>query len=96
MGLLDIFSKAKVVTRVERLPSGSFSVDRSGKVVVSTLPRAFPKSNVKAITDAVLGSFQTAREANIPLKEIFINYGALKITAREQRGGAMIFLAPRS
>jgi hypothetical protein len=91
-----MFSKAKEESKIERIPSGSYSVDRTGKVGVSTLPRSFSQDNVKAITDAVLGAFQTAREANVPLTEIFISFGALKITAREQRGGAMIFLAPRA
>src|SRR5207253_587864 len=74
MGLLDMFSKAKEESKIQRIPSGSFSVDRTGKVGVSTLPRSFSQDNVEAITDAVLGSFQTARDANIPLTEIFICY----------------------
>jgi hypothetical protein len=91
-----MFSKGKEESKLQRIPAGSYSVDRSGKVGVSTLPRSFSEENVKAITDAVLNAFQTAREANIPLTEVFIHYGGLKITAREQRGGAMIFLAPRA
>ena len=96
MGLLDIFSKPKETPKIERIPSGSFSVDRTGKLGVSTLPRSFSQDHVDAIATAVLGAFQSARDANLPLTEVFIVYGALKITAREQRGGAMIFLAPRS
>ena len=32
--------------------------------------------------------------ANLPVTELAIHYSALKITAKEQRGGVMIFLAP--
>jgi len=44
----------------------------------------------------VLSTFQAAREAGIPLTELIADYAALKLTARELRGGAIIFLAPRS
>jgi hypothetical protein len=51
---------------------------------------------VAEITTAVLATFQAAREAQMPLTEIVADYSALKLTARELRGGAIIFLAPRS
>ena len=79
-----------------RLPSGSFTIDASGKVVVSTLPRAFPESLLRQISDFVLQTFRTAREVQMPLSEIVADYTGLKLTARELRGGAIIFLAPRS
>jgi hypothetical protein len=96
MGLLDIFSKSSTPAKMQKLPSGSFTMDRSGKVVASTLPQSFGEAHVKEIGQMVLAAFLSAKELNLPLTEIIINYGGLKITAREQRGGAMIFLAPRS
>ena len=36
----------------------------------------------------------SAREANLPVTELVVHFSALKITAKEQRGGVMIFLAP--
>jgi hypothetical protein len=96
MGLLDIFSKSTGPTRVEKLPSGSFTMDRGGKVVASTLPQSFGQANASEIGQLVLATFQSAKDVNLPLGELVIHFGGLKITAREQRGGAMIFLAPRS
>ena len=94
MGLLDFFSSKKDAPALERLPSGSFTVDRDGKVLTSTLPRSFGEANVSEIGRVVMETMVSAREANIPVTELVIHYSALKVTAKEQRGGVMIFLAP--
>jgi len=39
--------------------------------------------------------FRQARKAQLPLAEMTIHFSSLKITARELRGGAIIFLAPK-
>jgi hypothetical protein len=92
MGFMNLFSKP--APTLLRLPSGSFSVDRHGSVLVGTLPSSFPMEMVQAIADEVLGTFREATEAQLPLAELIIHYPSLRITARELRGGAMIFLAP--
>ena len=99
MGILNLLSRrlsqAGGPTLV-RLPTGSFTVDPTGKVVASTLPQSFPAERVRQIGNLVLSTFRAAHEANIPLMELIVDYAALKLTARELRGGAIIFLAPRS
>ena len=95
MGLLDIFSKPKEAPKIEVLPKGSFTVDRTGKVVASTLPTSFPEDDANEIGKLVLNAFQSAKTVKLSMTALAVNYGAWKITAREQRGGAMIFLAPR-
>ncbi len=94
MGLLDFFSSKKGAPVLDRLPSGSFTVDRDGSVLTSTLPRSFGEANVREIGTAVMETIVSAREAGIPVTELVIHYSALKITAKEQRGALMIFLAP--
>ncbi len=89
-------NEAEPAPTLIRLPSGSCTVDPSGRVVASTLPRSFPDALVREISTAVLATFQAGREAQMPLTEIVADYSALKLTARELRGGAIIFLAPRS
>jgi len=79
-----------------RLPSGSLTIDANGRVAVSTLPRTFPESLVKQISETVLATFRTAREAHQPVGALVAEYATLKLTAREMRGGAIIFLAPKS
>jgi hypothetical protein len=93
MGLLKIFSKP--APALLRLPSGSFTVDRKGTVLTSTLPSSFPGSLVKEISRHVRAAFSEAAAAQLPLTELVINYPSLKITARELRGGVIIYLAPR-
>jgi hypothetical protein len=94
MGLLSLFAKS--APTLVRLPSGSFTVDREGCVLMGTLPSSFPVSLVKDIARQVLGAFGEAADAQLPLAELVINYPSLKITARELRGGAVIFLSPRA
>jgi hypothetical protein len=40
--------------------------------------------------------FRQARDAQMPLAEFSIHFASLRITAREMRGGAVIFLSPRT
>ena len=94
MGFLNLFSKPS--SNVLKLPQGSFTVDSSGKIVTSTLPQAFPESYVREIGEAIVETFRSALATELPLTEITVHYAALKLTARELRGGAMIFLAPKT
>ena len=99
MGLLDIFSSKSDSAPsggLTRLPSGSFTVDAKGQVLTSTLPQAFPAAQVREVAANVLETFRGAQKAGLPLSEIVMNFSALKVTARELRGGAIIFLAPHA
>jgi hypothetical protein len=92
MGLLSLFSKP--APTLVHLPSGSFTVDRTGRIVVSTLPSSFPGALMDDISSQVRTAFQEAKAAQLSLTEIVIHYSSLKIIARELRGGALIFLVP--
>jgi hypothetical protein len=94
MGLLKFFSP-KAASTLVKLPSGSFTVDREGDVIIGTLPSSFPAALIKAISVQVLNVFRDAEKAQLVLSEIVIHYPILKVTARELRGGAIIFLAPK-
>jgi hypothetical protein len=94
MGLLTFFSRP--APSLVGLPAGSFTVDRRGSILVSTVPSSFPTAMVKDIGQQVLSTFQEAATAQLPLSELTVNYPSLKITARELRGGALIFLSPRT
>jgi len=94
MGFLSRF--AKPVPTLLRLPSGGFTVDREGAVLVGTLPSSFPAALVNDIARQVLAVFRDAAAAQLPLSEMVVNYASLKIAARELRGGAIIFLSPRA
>jgi hypothetical protein len=90
------FFKRKESGRLARLPSGTFTLDRDGKVVVSTLPRGFPEAQMREIGERVLEFFRNAQTAQMPLQELNVYYPSLKVTARNLRGGALIFLLPQS
>jgi hypothetical protein len=78
------------------LPRGSFTVDCDGRVLASTLPNSYPAAFAQDIATEVLAAFRAARDARIPLGELMIRYSSLKLTARELRGGAIIFLTPQT
>jgi hypothetical protein len=94
MGLLSLFSKA--APQLQPLPRGSFTVDSDGRVLVSTLPQSFSRTLATDIATEVLAAFKASQAARLPLTELVIRYSSLKLTARELRGGAIIFLAPRN
>jgi hypothetical protein len=93
MGFLSLF--AKPPPTLLRLPSGSFTVDREGTVLIGTLPSSFPADLARDIAGQVLAAFREADAAQLPLSVLVITYPTLKITAREMRGGAILFLAPK-
>jgi hypothetical protein len=94
MGLLDFLSRPTTLNLV-RLPSGSFTVDPNGRILISTLPHAFPESWAEQIGKYVVTAFHTAQAAQLPLRELVAEFSALKLTARALRGGAIIFLSPQ-
>lgn len=94
MRLLKFFSRSSPT--LMGLPSGGFTVDRGGDILVSTLPQTFPHDLVKAIASNVLQAFKSSQAAQLPLSELIVHYPSLKVTARELRGGAIIFLTPQT
>jgi hypothetical protein len=78
------------------LPSGSFTVDREGEILSSTISSSFSPIYLREISSMVLGTFRDAREASMAVNEVAATYGALNLKARELRGGAIIFLSPRA
>jgi hypothetical protein len=94
MGFLKkIFRRAATV---QELPSGSLTVDRNGNTITSTISSAYPASLLKEIARDVLKLFQEARDAQMPLAEVSVHFASLRVTARELRGGAIIFLFPQT
>lgn len=81
---------------VQQLPSGSVTVNPQGRIVTSTVSSAYPPALLREIGREVLTLFREAREAQMPLGEVSIHYASLRVTARELRGGAIIFLLPQT
>ncbi len=94
MGFLTRTHKADSSRGRLCLPAGCFTVDRDGGVVSSTLPQSFPPALVSQIGRTVLRTFHSAQEAQLVFQEIRIHFAEVRITARELRGGAIIYLTP--
>jgi len=92
MGLLKKMFGANAA--VQQLPAGTITVDRQGRIIASTVSSAFPKNLLQGIARDVLELFREGRAAQLPLAEVSLHFGSLRITARELRGGAIIFLFP--
>jgi hypothetical protein len=93
MGLL---AQKPSASGLQRLPRGTFTVDAEGRVVSSTVPQSVPGEVVREIAQTVVAVFQGARKANLSFSEMVAQYATFKITAREMRGGAIIFLSPKA
>jgi hypothetical protein len=81
---------------VQQLPTGTITVDRNGHIVTSTVSSAYPSALLRDIGRDVLALLTEARAAQMPLAEVSLHFGSLHITARELRGGAIIFLFPQT
>ncbi len=93
MGILNLFAKPSPAIR--RLPHGSLTVDREANVVATTIPSGIDPELLHELGQQVLQLFRQARKAQIPLSELNLYFASLQITAREMRGGAILFLKPR-
>ena|SRR5690348_4563293 len=94
MGFLKRFFRSRAA--VQQLPTGSLTVDRDGHVVTTTVSSTYPRGLLLYIGHEVLTLFREAREAQMPMAEISLHFTSLRITARELRGGAIIFLFPQA
>jgi hypothetical protein len=93
MGILNWFDKP--APDVQKLAAGSFTVDRHGNVLTTTVGSAYPQWLLDDTAREVLSLFRGAREAQMPLTGLELHYAGLNITAREMQGGAIIFVAPQ-
>jgi hypothetical protein len=96
MGIMKTLFKRRVQHKLGKIPSGAFSLDLEGRVVSSTLPQWFPAAEMRNIGGRVLAFFRNAQKAQLPLQEVNIYYPTLRVTARNLRGGALIFLLPQT
>ena len=95
MGFLKrLFSRSRAT--VHMMPTGSLTVDRYGEVLTATVSSAYPRESLREIGCEVLRIFAEARTSQMPLGELSLHYGSLRISARELRGGAVIFLFPQT
>ncbi len=81
---------------VQQLPAGTVTVDRQGQIVTSTVSSTFPAPLLESIGREVMDLLRAARVGQIPLTEVSLCFGSLCITARELRGGAIIFMFPQT
>ena len=71
-------------------------IGRDGKIISSTVAQSVSPLLLKEISQQILAVFKGAHKARVQFSELVVNYEAFKITARELRGGAMIFLSPKT
>lgn len=93
MGFLDVFkSKASAAPS---LPSGSFTVDRDGVILSSTVSSAVSEENLRQIAAVSLKILAEAREKGLPMSDLTFRFGAMNIRAVDIRMGALIYLNPK-
>ena len=95
MGLLTKSNKA-LKPELKRMPTGTFTIDADCRIISSTVPSSVPEAEVRVIGQQILAIFEGARDANLQFSELVVQYASFKITAREMRGGAIVFLSLRA
>lgn len=75
---------------------GSLTVNAQGEIVTTTVSSAYSQSLLSDIAREVLVIFREAKNSQLPLAEVTIHFASLRVTARELRGGAIIFLLPQT
>lgn len=96
MGLLNRFKTNGTGGRgPDPLPSGSFTVDREGRVISTTIRSHVPPEQLGQIAKVVTEAFRSAKENNLPVQELSATYGDMNLKARDLRGGAIIFLSSK-
>jgi len=70
-------------------------VDAYGNLVSSTVPQWVSAALVHEIGRQVLAVFKGAAGVRMRFSELRVNYESFRITARELRGGAIVFLSPK-
>jgi len=91
----QIFIKPSKAALVQ-VPTGSFKMDQSGRLMTSTLPAAFAAAHVEAIGTEIARAFLSGDRAQVALTQLTVDYPALKLLARKMRHGLMVFLVPRT
>ena len=94
MGILNWFSKSEPV--VQKVPAGSFTVDRHGRVMTTTVGSEYPQRLLEDTAREVLTLFREARTAQMPMTGLDLHFAGLHIKAREMQVGAIIFLSPQN
>jgi hypothetical protein len=94
MGFLKWKSKNRPA--IQRLPEGTFTVDRHGQTITSTVAPDFPREVLSEIAGEVLRLFRESRMTSLPLVEFSLHFGEFILTAREMQGGAIVFLSPKN
>jgi len=95
MGILNLFSRQKSTASSPPLPKGSMTVDANGHILTTTLPHAFPQEEMRRISGVVLSAFVRARESQLIVNEMRVEFPSLRLTARALREGAIIFIEPK-
>lgn len=93
---MSIFSKSRPAVRQPKEPTlkGAFTIDARGRIISSTVPASFSASLQGELAGAVLRAFREAQAAQLTLTELVFEFCGLRVTAKEMRGGAIVFLHP--
>ena len=93
MGLLNRPAKSTSPTPGV-MPSGSFTVDRNGRILTSTIRSGVAPETLDRVAQTVLEAMRAAQEGASPLQELAVQFTNMTLKARDLRGGAIIFLTP--
>ena len=97
MGLLkNIFGSSADAPRSRNCPAAASPWIARARSSVPPFPPRIRRNCCRTVAKEVLALLHEAHVAQMPLAEVSIHFAVLRITARELRGGAIIFLFPQT
>lgn len=86
--------RSRSETRAFDIPQGAFTYDSAGSILVGSVPMAWLDEFGPYLVKTFRKAFAAAEEKGLPLTEIALHYGGARLTAKDLRGGGIIYIFP--
>ena len=78
----------------DKLGSGCFTIDKNGRIIMSTLTHNFPLPLAKEVARQALNLIQSAQGVQMPINTLTARYKKLTICVHPLMTGAIIYVTP--
>ncbi len=88
------FFRSRGEARAFDIPRGAFTYDSEGDILIGSVPTAWLEEFGPYLVKAFRKAFSSAEEKGLPLTEIALHYGGARLTAKDLRGGGIVYVFP--
>ncbi len=91
---MKLFARRSGPARSFDIPQGAFTYDSAGGIVVGSVPTDWLEAYGPQLVSVFRKAFTSAEQKGLPLAEIALHYAGARITARDLRGGGIVYVFP--